>query len=192
MSHLWPFKYSTSYLPISESESEVAQSCPTLCDPTDCSPPGSSDHGIFQARITRVSCHSLLQGIFLTQGSKPGLQHCRQMLLTSEALFTHTATLFNKECTLPWIFFLAFLILPIVSIPCSWEHLPNKLLTLKSFSQVLLLRVPDARPPKFHIQLCITLDITSSSRKTSLVSSKYKKGVVELLSHHVFIGYSFF
>ena len=29
--------------------SEVAQSCPTLCDPTDCSPPGSSVHGIFQA-----------------------------------------------------------------------------------------------------------------------------------------------
>ena len=31
-------------------ESEVAQSCPTLSDPTDCSPPGSSVHGIFQAR----------------------------------------------------------------------------------------------------------------------------------------------
>ena len=27
------------------------QSCPTLCDPMDCSPPGSSLHGIFQARI---------------------------------------------------------------------------------------------------------------------------------------------
>ena len=35
----------------SESESEVAQLCPTLCDPVDCSPPGSSVHGIFQARI---------------------------------------------------------------------------------------------------------------------------------------------
>ena len=32
-----------------ESESEVAQSCPTLCDPMDCSLPGSSVHGIFQA-----------------------------------------------------------------------------------------------------------------------------------------------
>ena len=29
----------------------VTQSCPTLCNPMDCSPPGSSDHGIFQARI---------------------------------------------------------------------------------------------------------------------------------------------
>ena len=34
-----------------ESESEIDQSCPTLCDPVDCSLPGSSDHGILQARI---------------------------------------------------------------------------------------------------------------------------------------------
>ena len=33
-----------------KSESEVAQSCPTLSDPMDCSLPGSSVHGIFQAR----------------------------------------------------------------------------------------------------------------------------------------------
>ena len=34
-----------------KSESEVAQLCPALCDPVDCSPPGSSVHGIFQARV---------------------------------------------------------------------------------------------------------------------------------------------
>ena len=34
-----------------KSESEVAQSCLTLSDPRDCSPPGSSIHGIFQARV---------------------------------------------------------------------------------------------------------------------------------------------
>ena len=34
-----------------KSESEVAQSCPTLSNPMDCSPPGSSVHGIFQARV---------------------------------------------------------------------------------------------------------------------------------------------
>ena len=34
-----------------KSESEVAQSCPTPSDPLDCSPPGSSVHGIFQARV---------------------------------------------------------------------------------------------------------------------------------------------
>ena len=36
-----------------KSESEVAQSCPTLHDPMDCSPPGSSVHGIFQARVLK-------------------------------------------------------------------------------------------------------------------------------------------
>ena len=34
-----------------KSESEVTQSCPTLIDPMDCSLPGSSVHGIFQARV---------------------------------------------------------------------------------------------------------------------------------------------
>ena len=34
-----------------KSESEVAQSCPTLSDPMDCSLPGSSIHGVFQARV---------------------------------------------------------------------------------------------------------------------------------------------
>ena len=34
-----------------KSESEVAQSCPTLSNPMDCSLPGSSVHGIFQARV---------------------------------------------------------------------------------------------------------------------------------------------
>ena len=34
-----------------KSESEVTQSCPTPSDPKDCSPPGSSVHGIFQARV---------------------------------------------------------------------------------------------------------------------------------------------
>ena len=34
-----------------KSESEVAQLCPTLSDPMDCSPPGSSVHRIFQARV---------------------------------------------------------------------------------------------------------------------------------------------
>ena len=37
--------------PMQESESEVAQSCLTLHDPMDCSPPGSPIHGIFQARV---------------------------------------------------------------------------------------------------------------------------------------------
>ena len=45
-------QHSLYYLQLSAvKESEVAQSCPTLFDPMDCRPPGSSIHGIFQARI---------------------------------------------------------------------------------------------------------------------------------------------
>ena len=46
----------------SESESEVAQSCPTLCDPMDCSLPGSSLHGILQARILEWVAISFSRG----------------------------------------------------------------------------------------------------------------------------------
>ena len=49
-----------------KSESEVAQSCPTLSDLIDCSLPGSSVHGIFQARVLEwgamASIHSLADG----------------------------------------------------------------------------------------------------------------------------------
>ena len=43
-------------------EKEVAQSCPTLCDPVDCSPPGSSVHGIFQARTQEWGAISFSRG----------------------------------------------------------------------------------------------------------------------------------
>ena len=50
----------------------VTQLCSvTLCDPVDCSPPGKN---------TGVGSHSLLQGIFPTQGLNPGFLHCRQIL----------------------------------------------------------------------------------------------------------------
>ena len=58
-----------------ENESEVAQSCPTLCDPMDCSLPWD-----FPGNSTGVDCHFLLQGVFPTQGLNPGLPHCRQTL----------------------------------------------------------------------------------------------------------------
>ena len=49
----------------------VAQSCLTLCDPVDCSPPGFPVHGDSPYKNTGVGCHALLQGIFLTQGLNP-------------------------------------------------------------------------------------------------------------------------
>ena len=51
----------------------------SVCDPMDCSLPGSSVHGIFQVRMLEW-VHAFLQEIFQTQGSNPGLLHCRQIL----------------------------------------------------------------------------------------------------------------
>ena len=52
----------------------------SLCDPVDYSPPGSSVHGDSLVKNTEVGCHFLLQGIFLTQESNPGLLHGRKIL----------------------------------------------------------------------------------------------------------------
>ena len=54
--------------------------CPTLCDPMNCSSPGSSVHETFPGKNVGVGCGFLLLGIFPTQGSNPGLLHCRQIL----------------------------------------------------------------------------------------------------------------
>ena len=48
---------------------KLLQSCPAICDPINHSPPGSSVHGILQARILEWVASAFLQGIFPTQGS---------------------------------------------------------------------------------------------------------------------------
>ena len=53
----------------------VPQSCPTLCDPVDCRPPGSSVHGILQARVLEWVATPSSRG-----SSQPGLPHCRWIL----------------------------------------------------------------------------------------------------------------
>ena len=50
MWEVFSFVYYSCYIDL-ESDSEVAQLCPALCDPVDCSLPGSSIRGILQARI---------------------------------------------------------------------------------------------------------------------------------------------
>ena len=68
-----------------KSESEVAQSCPTLSDPMDCSPPGSSVHGIFQARVLEWGAIAFSElwficcQIFATTMQTPLLQGSRKM-----------------------------------------------------------------------------------------------------------------
>ena len=86
-----------------ESESEVAQSCPTLWDP----------HGLWPARLLRpwdfpgkntgVGCHFLLQGLFLPQGSNSDLPQCGQILycLSHQGSPSHPLNLPESFCC-PW------------------------------------------------------------------------------------------
>ena len=71
----------------------VAQLCPTLCDPMDCSPPDSSVHGILQARILEWVASSFSRGSSLTQGLNLGLPHCRQITVWA-----------TREVILSWLF----------------------------------------------------------------------------------------
>ena len=70
---------------------KVAKSHPTHSDPMNCSPLGSSVPGMFSGKNTGMGCHSLFQGIFLTQGSNPSLLHGRRILYhLSHLLFIYT------------------------------------------------------------------------------------------------------
>ena len=85
-------------------ESEVAQSCPTLCNPMDCSSPGCSIHGMSWQECWS-GLHVLLQGIFLSQGlnmSLPCLLCWRWILYcwaTGETLVLARKTLKADSCT---------------------------------------------------------------------------------------------
>jgi len=82
------------------SEGESHSSCLTLWL-MDCSPPGSSSMGFSRQEYWSGS-HFFLQGIFLTQGLNPGLQHCRQILycLSSPHYFLKTFWAILSHCYL--------------------------------------------------------------------------------------------
>ena len=67
---------------MSHSKVNVSRSCPTLCDPMDCSLPGSSIHGIFQARILEWVA-------ILVEGIKLGLLETSESLLGTDSPWTH-------------------------------------------------------------------------------------------------------
>ena len=67
-----------------KSESEVAQSYPTLCNPMDCSLPGSSIHGLFQARILEWVAISFSRGGLPNPGIEPRSPALQEDALPSE------------------------------------------------------------------------------------------------------------
>src|SRR5574340_696593 len=83
----------------------ITQLCPTLWNPVDCCPPGSSVRGDSPGKNIGVGCHALLQGIFPTQGSNPGLLRCRQIL---ECL-SHQGSPSHSSCHLPYFHQVSFL-----------------------------------------------------------------------------------
>ena len=87
------------------------QSCPTLCDPMGCSPPGLSVQWDSPSKNTGVGCHALLQGIFPTQGSNPCILYLLHWKAASLALAPRGKPSSNSQHTLtvylPWSYSLA-------------------------------------------------------------------------------------
>ena len=86
-----------------KSESEVAQLCSTCSDPMDCSPPGSSDHGIFQARVLEWGAINLSLWQMVQKHSEPDQEGLcwdpRHMLIFVLALVGNRATLLINSTT---------------------------------------------------------------------------------------------
>ena len=129
---------------MTESESEVAQSCLTLCDTMDCSPPDSSIHGIFQARVLEWLAISFSRGssrprdrtqvshiagrrftIWATR--KPSDCDCsheikRCLLLGRKAMTNQDSTLKNRDITLlTKVHIVKAMVFPVAMYRCeSW------------------------------------------------------------------------
>ena len=68
----------------------VTQLCPTLCDPMDCSPPGSSVHGIYHTRTLEWVAISFSRAS--SWRLNPDLQHCRKILYCLSHQGSHTSS----------------------------------------------------------------------------------------------------
>jgi len=87
-----------------KSESEVAQSCPTLCDPMDCSLPGSSIRGVFQARVLEwgaIAFSAMWKHCRLILSLPRSILTCIvRIYIPEKAMATHSSTLAWK---IPWM-----------------------------------------------------------------------------------------
>ena len=119
-----------------ESESESRSSCLTLCDPMDCSPPGSSVHGILQPEYwSGLPFPS--PGDLPNPGSNPGLLHCRQVLYH----LSH-----QRRLTISWSL-LRFISIELVTLSnhlilsCPLLILPSTFSSIRIFSNESALRI---------------------------------------------------
>ena len=106
---------------------QLLQSCPTLCDPMDCNPPGSSVHGIIQVRILEWVARGSSMG---TNLCLLNLLHCRQILYcwaTGESAL---------EITDPWLTMLHNCSLFPEDQGIPWKGLQPKTVTISSFPPI--------------------------------------------------------
>ena len=117
------------------SESEVAQSCPTLWDPLDCSLPGSSVHGIFQARVLEWFAISFSRGSFWLRDQTQVsciAGRCFILWATREAQVKPNSVILNgsqssslksKNLVLSLVLIYLHLMLSAQKFPCLWSLL---------------------------------------------------------------------
>ena len=141
----------------------VTQLCPTLCDPMDCSPSGSSVHGDSLGKNTGVGCHALLQGIFLTYKLNPGLPHCRWILYH----LSHQGSPLNLNSLVPlsfllvwlensnskWCYYLASLPC-ILAVECDWRK-PGTQANQPCLTKLSTLKIPQCLSRQLTVSFCI-------------------------------------
>ena len=90
-----------------KSESEVTQSCPTLSDPMDCSLPGSSVHGIFQARVLEwvaiAFSNSLAQKELNRRLEELLIRLCFHLLVRKSNTYQHVSDDLSGSVSLSWV-----------------------------------------------------------------------------------------
>ena len=103
---------------------KLLQLCPTLCDPMDCSLPGSSIHRDSPGKNTEVGFHDFLQGIVPTQGSNPCLLHILHWQADSWPLVPPGKPVGTAACSTACMYsscmYSCFL--------CSWVHEGSRLI----------------------------------------------------------------
>ena len=78
------------------------QLCPTLCDPVDCSLPGSSVHGIFQARILEWAANSFSRGSSKPTNATHFTKHMNKMIEAMDIPEASIASLWETSTSSPW------------------------------------------------------------------------------------------
>ena len=122
-----------------KGESEVAQSCPTLSDPMDCSLPGSSVHGIFQARVLEWGAIAFSENIIQVELKLQHFIYPNLVIVSSDCCLL----LFGNSVWL-WVYLICIAlhqVFPLCHQRESFDHLLSKFRCVKYFGRKYLLNL---------------------------------------------------